>query len=88
MKTPLHLLGLPGRRSLPSGGVNGLQLLHHGFDGRTAVPQVSLELTVAGFVNLMQQMLVMFLQEFPEKLFFVLGQPQHHGDLHTFIVLS
>jgi hypothetical protein len=64
-----------------------VQLLDHAFDDCATITQVSLELAVTGFVNLMQQMLMVFLQEFPEQLFFLVGQPQFHGDLQNISTL-
>jgi hypothetical protein len=60
-----------------------LQLIEDVLHNRATVSQAGLELKVIGFIDLMQQVLLMFLQNLPEQLFFLFGQPQFHGDLPT-----
>jgi hypothetical protein len=54
-------------------------LFHHG----AAISQAGLEFVMSGLIDLVQQVFVMVLQEFPEQFLFLVGQPQFHGDLRV-----
>lgn len=59
-----------------------LELLHDAFQRVAAMTQCRPEFVMIGFGDLVQQVFVLFLQELQEKFFFLVGQPQFHGDLH------
>src|SRR5271157_3711657 len=61
-----------------------LQLFDDLFQHDAAISQARLEFVVMGLIDLVQQVFVLVLQEFQEELFFLVGQPQFHGDLHVF----
>jgi hypothetical protein len=58
------------------------KVLHDAFQHGAAMTQGRPEFVMVGFGDLVQQVFVLFLQELQEKLFFLVGQPQFHGDLH------